>query len=309
MAANDANNFYVFIDDIEFSSCIPSVSSIGNFVWNDINGNGIQEATELGIAGAIVKLTKTGGVTVSTTTNSNGVYTFSNLSAGTYVVNFITPLGFVPSAAKQGSNVAIDSDPINSVVSVTLADNQNISTIDAGFTAHTYCKNTCTHSCNHNNCGVNHSSCRNNCSHTTCSHSNCGKHTTCRNTCNHTNCGHSNCGTNNNSSSRAAVGTTMVTFTTTTQEKEMSIAPIIYYQLDVKVMPNPSEHEFTLELHGKDKQPITVRLIDMNGKLINTFNNLQSNRTVRFGNDLKKGAYFAEVVQGEERKVIKLIKL
>ncbi|MCW3112727.1 MAG: surface protein, partial [Segetibacter sp.] len=266
MATYDANNFYVFIDDIEINSCTPAASSIGNFVWNDKNGNGIQESTEPGIAGAVVKLTKTGGTTTTTTTNNSGAYNFDNLSAGTYVVNFVTPLGFVPAPANQGTNDAIDSDPVNTNVSVTLADNQNIATVDAGFTAHTYCKNSCTHSCNHSNCGVNHSSCVNKCSHTTCGHSNCGYHLTCRNDCNHTNCGHTKCGsiTTSMRSSEPVVAASSATLSFNPSQSFGGING----KPEMKVYPNPSSGVFNVRLSNIKVKQVTVMIVDEIGVLV-----------------------------------------
>jgi hypothetical protein len=57
---------------------------IGDFVWNDLNKNGIQDAGEPGIAGAQVVLT--GAANTTTTTNANGSYLFSGLCAGSYTV-------------------------------------------------------------------------------------------------------------------------------------------------------------------------------------------------------------------------------
>ena len=58
-------------------------AAVGNFVWNDLNGNGIQDPGELGIAGVKVELTITYPdatvVTVVTVTDSNGYYSFGNL--------------------------------------------------------------------------------------------------------------------------------------------------------------------------------------------------------------------------------------
>ena len=64
-------------------------AAVGNFVWRDDNGNGLQNAGEPGIPGATVKLTITypgagsgGGpltVNVFTTTDANGYYGFGNL--------------------------------------------------------------------------------------------------------------------------------------------------------------------------------------------------------------------------------------
>ena len=106
--------------------------SIGNFVWNDLNHNGIQDTGEPGIPGVTVTLTGC-SITMSTTTNLNGAYLFSNLPPCTYTVTFSTPSGFVSSPSNQGSNDAIDSDSVGGVVSVTLGIGQNNLTIDAGY--------------------------------------------------------------------------------------------------------------------------------------------------------------------------------
>lgn len=112
--------------------------SIGDFVWNDTNGNGIQDAGEPGISGATVTLTYPDGATVSTTTNASGAYLFSNLAptgvGQSYTVTFTTPAGYTASPANQGSDDAKDSDPVSGVVSgITLTAGQSNLTIDAGF--------------------------------------------------------------------------------------------------------------------------------------------------------------------------------
>ncbi|MCE7987251.1 MAG: Cna B-type domain-containing protein [Caldilinea sp. CFX5] len=56
--------------------CDPAPLEIGNRVWKDLNGDGIQDANEPGIEGVTVQLTQTGGGTTSTTTDANGYYYF-----------------------------------------------------------------------------------------------------------------------------------------------------------------------------------------------------------------------------------------
>ncbi len=58
--------------------------AIGNYVWLDENGNGIQDAGEPGIPGVTVNLT--GDATETTVTDANGGYIFPDLPAGDYVV-------------------------------------------------------------------------------------------------------------------------------------------------------------------------------------------------------------------------------
>ena len=110
---------------------------IGDFVWNDLNGNGIQDAGEPGINGVPVTITFADGTVVTEEThfyNFDGYYDFENLGGGTYTITFPTPAGLFPSPANQGTNDGLDSDPVNGQVTVTIAPNQSDFTIDAGFT-------------------------------------------------------------------------------------------------------------------------------------------------------------------------------
>jgi protocatechuate 3,4-dioxygenase beta subunit len=111
--------------------------SIGNFVFNDVNANGIQDATETGIPGATVLLTNPNGTTTSTTTDANGLYSFSNLAPGTYSVAFTTPAGYNVSPSNvttAGATDANDSDPVGGVVTgIVLTAGQVNETVDAGF--------------------------------------------------------------------------------------------------------------------------------------------------------------------------------
>lgn len=121
-------------------------SGIGDFVWNDTNGNGIQDAGEHGINDVLVTITFEDGTTASTLTHNynaannanapefDGYYDFINLGGGTYKITFTTPAGLFASPAVQGANRAKDSNPVNGTASVTIAPNQSDFTIDAGFT-------------------------------------------------------------------------------------------------------------------------------------------------------------------------------
>jgi uncharacterized repeat protein (TIGR01451 family) len=59
---------------------------IGDRVWWDINGDGVQDGDEPGIPGVTVVLTNSLGVTTTATTNAAGVYSFTQLAAGGYTV-------------------------------------------------------------------------------------------------------------------------------------------------------------------------------------------------------------------------------
>ena len=101
------------------------LGSIGDFVWNDLNGNGIQESGEPGIAGVTVSLSN--GAT--TTTSAGGAYAFNNLTPGTYTVTVATPAGFAASPTGAGTTA---TDNNGSGTSVTISGNTD-NTIDFGF--------------------------------------------------------------------------------------------------------------------------------------------------------------------------------
>ncbi len=112
-------------------------ASIGNFVWDDLNANGLQDTLEPGIPGVTVNLYNSFNTLVGTTvTNGSGVYTFSNLVPGGYVVEFVAPSGYIFSPKDVGSNDGIDSDAdttTGKTATVTLAANQTNLTVDAGL--------------------------------------------------------------------------------------------------------------------------------------------------------------------------------
>ena len=76
----------------------------------------------------------------------------------------------------------------------------------------------------------------------------------------------------------------------------------------IDILPNPSENYFSLVVNTGDNSPITVRVMDILGRVVEVRNNISVNENYKFGNNLKSGAYLAEIIQGQNRKVIRLIK-
>lgn len=119
-------------------------AKLGDFVWDDTNGNGIQDAGELGVDNVIVELYDSNGVLVSSTTTGDdfstaaieqGYYQFTGLAADTYSIKFIAPSGKALSIADAGSDDTADSDadPITATTSVTIAAGDNNQDVDAGL--------------------------------------------------------------------------------------------------------------------------------------------------------------------------------
>jgi hypothetical protein len=77
---------------------------------------------------------------------------------------------------------------------------------------------------------------------------------------------------------------------------------------NVKAFPNPSENQFTIELEGASNEKVQVMVYDAVGRMVKKIEKADNSSQIRFGEELKVGAYFVEVRQGTNRKTIKLIK-
>src|SRR5205814_557705 len=116
-------------------------AKLGDFVWVDTNGNGIQNSGEPGIAGVTLTLTGTtnagGSVSATATTTSTGYYQFPNLAPGSYTVTVDTGnfsgsgalVGYTATVSNApGSATANDSN--GSPTSTSLASNGSDQTLD-----------------------------------------------------------------------------------------------------------------------------------------------------------------------------------
>lgn len=103
-------------------------ATIGDFVWNDLNGNGVQEGGEAGLAGVRVYLDLNAnglldGGEPQATTSTGGAYGFTGLARGVYAVRIDGTT--VPNGFEMTGGV----EPL----SVTLVAGENDQTADFGF--------------------------------------------------------------------------------------------------------------------------------------------------------------------------------
>ncbi|RKZ45524.1 MAG: hypothetical protein DRQ41_00005, partial [Gammaproteobacteria bacterium] len=121
--------------DADFGYQAPA-GSIGDYVWFDSNGNGVQDGGESGISDATVtvvwagvdnNLSTTGdNETFTTTTNASGYYQVSNLPAGTYQVTVSgTPSQYIPSSGSE--SVGSSSETLS------LTAGENKEDVDFGY--------------------------------------------------------------------------------------------------------------------------------------------------------------------------------
>ena len=79
--------------------------------------------------------------------------------------------------------------------------------------------------------------------------------------------------------------------------------------LNVKVTPNPSNYFFTMVISGSNSnRPISVRVMDGASRLVEARSNIASKTTIQLGHQYRPGIYYAEVIQGGEKVIVKMIK-
>ncbi len=109
--------------------------TIGDFVWRDLNSNGIQDGGEPGLSNVYVELqTSAGGWVNAVFTDGNGAYSFTGVAPGTYKIKFANPGGFFQSPQDATTdNLDSDADINGFTGTFSVAAGQVISNIDAGF--------------------------------------------------------------------------------------------------------------------------------------------------------------------------------
>ena len=112
---------------------------LGDFVFQDLDADGLQDLGEPGVEGVTVQLLDGQNQVVQTKqTDDDGRYLFETLDQGYYRVKFFPPTGTTLTTANVGSNEGIDSDadPTSGVTDrVLLLYNQTNLDLDAGLVA------------------------------------------------------------------------------------------------------------------------------------------------------------------------------
>ena len=108
---------------------------LGDRVWKDLNGNGLQDCNEPGVGGVGVHLLDDSGNGIAdTVTDANGLYRFANVATGDYTVDFDAPtgMGFTkPFADSRYKSYDSNADAEGGEASVHLTHSDL--TIDAGL--------------------------------------------------------------------------------------------------------------------------------------------------------------------------------
>jgi uncharacterized lipoprotein YddW (UPF0748 family) len=78
--------------------------------------------------------------------------------------------------------------------------------------------------------------------------------------------------------------------------------------LKVIVSPNPSSNHFTIHTQSVSELPVTIKVTDNAGRVIEVRRSLPANGELLIGSLYKAGVYFIEIMQGKQVKTLKLLK-
>nr|WP_239135258.1 SdrD B-like domain-containing protein [Streptomyces sp. SID12488] len=117
---------------------VGSINKLGDYVWYDTNGNGIQDRGEPGAKDVTVELIDpaTGDVIKTTRTDAAGKYLFADLPDGRYKVCFRSPRGYLwtrQNAGGTGDDSVVDPTGGCSPVVTLGPGNHEDLTLDAGL--------------------------------------------------------------------------------------------------------------------------------------------------------------------------------
>gem|GEM_PF-6018930 len=111
-------------------------ASVGDFVWSDLNKDGLQDEGEPGVEGVTVNLLDDSGEELyTTTTDENGFYLFDDLLTGDYQIEFVLPEGykFTEANAGDGENDSKADEDTGKTNLFTLESGDNLTNKDAGL--------------------------------------------------------------------------------------------------------------------------------------------------------------------------------
>jgi len=108
-----------FVDTLTLNIGLYKFVQLGDYVWDDVDRNGIQGDNEQGVANVTVMLVCNGVAVANTTTDSTGHYLFNQVPPGNCTICFQTPADNLrnftrPYAGSSAQASALDSDVFTS---------------------------------------------------------------------------------------------------------------------------------------------------------------------------------------------------
>ncbi len=131
----DTNGRFFITDmciDLQLDAGLYRNASVGDFIWLDLNRNGIIDGADTGLDGIPIRLVNLGGAVVATTITQNGNYGFDDITPGAYTLEIVPGSDFIHTTV-SADNGSLSFDGTTFRTSVTLISGQTDLNRDFGF--------------------------------------------------------------------------------------------------------------------------------------------------------------------------------
>lgn len=79
-------------------------------------------------------------------------------------------------------------------------------------------------------------------------------------------------------------------------------------ELDVNIFPNPSPNDFTFVINSSENNSCSINIFDLTGRVVEVHQDISADKEFKCGARLTDGIYYAEIISGYCKKVLKLVK-
>jgi hypothetical protein len=76
----------------------------------------------------------------------------------------------------------------------------------------------------------------------------------------------------------------------------------------ITIEPNPTTDHFNIKINGSVKDPVSITVLDISGRVIEKYEKITVGTVLQIGYNWRSGIYFAEMTFNGQRKIIKIIK-
>jgi hypothetical protein len=102
------------------------------------------------------------------------------------------------------------------------------------------------------------------------------------------------------------------TSTITVSEQRVNTEPVnsnLMKGFKAIAAPNPTTTSFTLRIESDNNtEKVNVRVVDLYGRVLELKNGVAPNSVIRFGSTYRPGVYFTQIIQGDRKLVMRLVK-
>ena len=74
------------------------------------------------------------------------------------------------------------------------------------------------------------------------------------------------------------------------------------------IYPNPSASDFRISVESESTEPLSVRIYDLTGKVMEQMEEIVPDQEIIIGNDLESGIYIMKIQQGAHNQNVRIVK-